>query len=153
VCDGNPQNQPGEYIKYLEQTLDIFERDVPRAYLNVVPVFDVTKIADVNPGLCDLWHSQFCACGTSADPAERAQVRAAAAEMQRLTAALVADPKYHDSPDFTVELQPFLESTEIPRTSDGSPNAAFFAPDCFHFSKLGQELITTGLWNNMVRDP
>jgi phospholipase B1 len=153
MCDDNPQNQPAEYIKYLEQTLDIFERDVPRAYVNVVPVFDVTKIADVNTGLCDLWHNQFCACGTSANPAERAQVRAAAAEMQRLTAALVAERKYHDSIDFTVELQPFLESTQIPLSGDGEPNAAYFAPDCFHWSKLGQELIAKGTWNNMMQPP
>ena len=33
---------------------------------------------------------------------------------------------------------------------DGTPDASFFAPDCFHFSSKGHAAAGQELWNNMV---
>lgn len=33
---------------------------------------------------------------------------------------------------------------------DGKPDRSYFAPDCFHFSRIGHEVGGHYLWNNMV---
>eukprot|EP00040_Diaphanoeca_grandis_P003182 m.24073 g.24073 ORF g.24073 m.24073 type:complete len:402 (-) comp14470_c0_seq1:294-1499(-) len=153
VCNDNERNQPYAYTQYIEEALDILQRDVPRAFVNLVSILDIVELAEVNAGFCSLINRNVCPCGTSEDPEVLARVSRDGREMQLLTAELAAKSKYHSSNDFTVELQPFFTESKVPRGPDGKPDLEFFAPDCFHFSKMGHEAIATGLWNNMLQAP
>ena len=40
----------------------------------------------------------------------------------------------------------------FPEQADGGIDYSYFAADCFHYSKKGQEETAQALWNNMVRE-
>jgi len=153
VCNNNEPNQPQPYADYIEEALDFLLAEMPRVYINLVSILDITQLAEVDQGLCKIINRAVCSCATSSDPEVLARVERDAREMQRLTAIVAAKDKYHQSSDFTVELQPFMIDAKVPRGPDGKPDLNFFAPDCFHFSKIGHEAIATGLWNNMMQAP
>uniref|UniRef100_A0A670HQP5 Phospholipase B1, membrane-associated n=1 Tax=Podarcis muralis TaxID=64176 RepID=A0A670HQP5_PODMU len=65
--------------------------------------------------------------------------------------SLVETGKYDTQEDFTVVLQPFLQSIVLPLLQDGRPDISFFAPDCFHLSQKSHSQLSRALWNNMLQ--
>uniref|UniRef100_A0A1I8GK38 Phospholipase B1, membrane-associated n=1 Tax=Macrostomum lignano TaxID=282301 RepID=A0A1I8GK38_9PLAT len=110
----------------------------------LVNVLDVSQIKELNRGLaCTVLHYFECRCGAFKQPTE--ELRQIVLEYQGNLSALV---KLRD--DFTVVLQPFLEKTVLPKNRCGKPDLAYFAPDCFHLSGLGNARAAQALWNNMI---
>ncbi|KAM5125032.1 phospholipase B1, membrane-associated-like [Mantella aurantiaca] len=63
---------------------------------------------------------------------------------------LINSGRYNTKADFTVVLQPFFRHTKIPRLPNGTPDASYLAPDCFHLSQKAHSQLARMLWNNML---
>ena len=64
-------------------------------------------------------------------------------DVQQDTAKMIDKEGFNDRDDFAVVMQPFMTEMEVPKTSSGTGDKTYFAPDCFHvkispllFSKL-----------------
>lgn len=146
----NPRYYSAEmYIANIKRALDLLHSEVPRAFVNVVNVLDVSQIKELNRGLtCTVLHYFECRCGAFKQPTE--ELHQIVLEYQGNLSALVNSGVYDTRDDFTVVLQPFLEKTVLPRNKCGKPDLAYFAPDCFHLSGLGNARAAQALWNNMI---
>ncbi|KAL5463323.1 hypothetical protein EMCRGX_G032215 [Ephydatia muelleri] len=148
-CENRTQYSPERYVLNIQQTLDILQTKLPRTFVNLVQILDVTKLAPLSSPWCDLVHSVVCRCATTGSAEDR-QVTSEASHMyQAAVQRLIDSGRYDNTDDFTVVLQPFVSGIELPN-KDGEPDKSYFAPDCFHFSTKGHKEMAVGLWNNMM---
>ena len=80
MCNGDPNNEPANYISFIEQAIDKIVANVPRVFINLVSIFDVSRLNEVTYGLCPSLHKQACPCLYQSD-AWAAQIIADATEM------------------------------------------------------------------------
>jgi phospholipase B1 len=149
-CENNNKYSPLNYQNTFRQTLRILRDNLPRLFINVITSIDVTKLYELSGGLCSLLHSYECPCGTSNDANVRKQVSQINDAYNAALQSLVNEAEFNNKDDFSVVVQPFLVDTDIPRSSNGSPNLDYFAPDCFHFSYLSHDAAGIALWNNII---
>jgi len=154
VCDyfdGEPEaNSPATYIEGIRKAIDVFHASVPRVFVNLVEVLDLSILPDLSKGLiCPLLHRFLCK--NVASGKDNAAVKRLVEEYNHQIFNLVASGKYETRDDFTVVIQPFFRNTTYPRQSNGKPDWSFFAPDCFHFSAKGHASAGEALWNNMMQ--
>jgi len=148
--DGQPeQNTPEKFIEGIKKAIDVFHASVPRAFVNLVEVLDLSILPDLSQGIiCPLLHRFLCkhiASGKDND-----KVKSLISDYNTKIADLVGSGKYDTREDFTVVVQPFFRETTYPKQSNGEPDWSFFAPDCFHFSAKGHAAAGEALWNNML---
>lgn len=149
VCTDPANNGPDAVQAGIEAALDYVKANVPRVFVNLVPVVDVTELGAVNSLWCDFLHPWLCECAVGND-AQIGQTRTAAQDMGLRLYTIRDQPKYNNADDFTIVVQPFFSDVTVPTTSDGSADLSYFAPDCFHFSQKGHANSALGLWNNLV---
>ena len=130
VCKGHERNTPSEYARYIEEALDILAT-IPRTFVNLVSIIDVTRLYEVKEGNCVASHAIVCPCGTSPDDATRVETSLAFDDYVRLTHEIASRERFQSRDDFTVVVQPFFEDTQVPLRPDGTPDRSYFAPDCF----------------------
>ncbi|XP_071102024.1 phospholipase B1, membrane-associated-like [Haliotis cracherodii] len=148
-CSDEPDHTPELYASRIEQALQILYDNVPRALVQVVNIFDIGPLTELGGFICSTVHRFDCDCLRTQDGRDKASQLTI--EYQLETERVVSSSKFHNHEDFTVVLQPFLENAEPPRKSDGSLDTAFFAPDCFHFSRMGHQMVAKNLWNTMFQ--
>jgi len=137
-------------IANVAEALDIIRDNIPRAYVNLAEIFDISPVAGLGNGIiCSLVHGAVCSCGHGAD-ADTAALTELSIAYQRAVQALVNSGRYEGKDDFVVVNQPFYRETVPPAASNGGPDLSYFAPDCFHFSEKGQNMAGKGLWNSIV---
>jgi len=146
ACNGNSRNFPANYNNYIKTALDTLRAQMPRTFVNLISIVDVTLLYEVHDGDCDFWHGVVCKCGTSTDSKIRDLVRDYFLQYNELIAK-TAD-SYNNLDDFTVVYQPFFEKTTIP-TVGGKPDRSYFSVDCFHFTEKAHDAGAVALWNNM----
>ena len=151
ACEADDERDfPAPHTKSIEAALDYLQANVPRLFVNVVLVIDVTKLHELDKiGTCKPLHMWLCPCSTSS-PEKRERVRGFAAEYQSMVSQLVLQEKYTNSDNFTAVSQPFFSAIEIPVDDEGKPDRSYFAPDCFHFRTKAHEAAAIALWNNML---
>jgi len=54
---------------------------------------------------------------------------------------------------FTINVQPFSQFQDFPRTRSGQTDTRFFSEDCFHLSQRGHAAAANSIWNNMLELP
>lgn len=142
-------NTPDKYIEGIRKAIDVFHASVPRVFVNLVEVLDLSMLPDLSKGLiCPLLHKFLCnhvALGLS-----NGEVKKLRDSYNQKISDLVSSGKYETRDDFTVVVQPFLRNTSYPKQTNGEPDWSFFAPDCFHFSAKGHAAAGEALWNNML---
>jgi len=153
VCDyfdgEKDANNPDKYIEGITKAINVFHATVPRAFVNLVEVLDLSILPDLSKGLiCPMLHRYLCK--NVAAGKDNAAVKLLIQEYNQKIFSLVSTGKYETRDDFTVVIQPFLRNTTYPRQSNGEPDWSFFAPDCFHFSAKGHASAGEALWNNMM---
>ncbi|XP_060552278.1 phospholipase B1, membrane-associated-like isoform X2 [Ruditapes philippinarum] len=149
ICNNYNIHQPSSYLAKVEEALDILHQNIPKAFINLVQIFDITPLARVSQGFfCNLITQSVCGCAKNVN--NNAMLQGASHEYQAGLQRLVDSGKYDTRDDFTVVLQPFFEDTEPVRDHSGGYDLAYFAPDCFHFSDLGANAAGKSLWNNMI---
>ena len=134
-CKDLNLHSPESYIKYIEQALELIQKELPKTFVNLVMVFNVTQVRLLNLKLtCTVIHRVVCPCAafkTSDDP----YLPNIILEYQDFIEKLVDSGKYETKDDFTVVVQPFMKDLILPKIPDGiEPDLSYFAPDCFHFS-------------------
>jgi len=148
-CFDPVSNSVANVTAQLEAALDWIVANIPRVFINLVPMIDITKINQLNSSLCQALHFFQCPCGSSIDPNVRANTSAYAQQLACSFIALSLNPKYTGSNNFTVVAQPFLNNTLIPTLSNGKPDYSYFCPDCFHLSTKGQQALAIALFNSI----
>lgn len=143
-------NTPDNYIQGIRKAIDVFHATVPRVFVNLVEVLDLSILPDLSKGIiCPMLHRFLCK--NVASGKDNASVKLLIQEYNQKIFDLVAHGKYETRDDFTVVIQPFLRNTTYPKQKNGEPDWSFFAPDCFHFSAKGHASAGEALWNNMMQ--
>jgi len=146
---------PDQYVHNIKEALDMLHAELPKTFVNLVVVLDVSQVKGLAKGLfCTTLHRRFCACGAFPEtPQAEREMAIRVKQYQSGTEALAKSGAYDTSDDFTVVVQPFLRDMAIPLTDKGEYDLSYFAPDCFHFSKKAQTEAAVALWNNMLQAP
>lgn len=150
-CIDDETYSPANYVNHVKQALDILHANVPRAFVNVVPVLNIVVLKELNENfVCTALHLYLCRCAAFPNGEEEEKMRQGILAYQQQLTDLVTSGVY-EKEDFAVVIQPFFTDTQLPRTEDGKPDMRYFAPDCFHLSRDGHQAAATALWNNMLQ--
>ncbi|XP_075125593.1 phospholipase B1, membrane-associated [Leptodactylus fuscus] len=141
------------HIKHLERALDLFYKEIPRVFINLVQIMEVEGLRTVNAETfgCSILKPNACPCFINPPEGspELNEIKKFNRDLQVHVAALAE--KYTEREDFAAVAQPFFTNTVVPVDGDGNPDLDFFAVDCFHFSERGHAEMAIALWNNMIQ--
>ena len=129
-CDNLKKYSPNAYIGNIEKGLDLLEKSLPKTFVNLVTIFDISQMIFTNKSLtCTMLHDYLCPC-VSID--QENVLLEFIDKYQNLTEQLVNSGKYDTKDDFTVVIQPMFKDFVIPKLPNGETDVSYFAPDCFH---------------------
>ncbi|KAK2170678.1 hypothetical protein LSH36_1g12015 [Paralvinella palmiformis] len=142
----DPNHTPEVYRQKIEEALDILHTKLPKTFVNLVPMFDITPLNNFTDPLCTLSHWLFCDC-----------VVVNATEMKPLQLgyynelkSLIDSGKYETKDDFTVVIQPMFVDSDLPVDPEtGEYIRTFLSPDCFHPGRGAHQSFALTLWNTM----
>ena len=139
VCN-RPDFQALTETSNVAEALDILYHHLPRAFVNLMPITDVSLLFDLKnlPLFCHFIRKWLCPClfsplqsGRFDKEKTQAWLDTDAEGLDRL----VASGRYDTKDDFTVVIQPTLIQGSLPQLRNGNIDLNFLAPDCFHFSQ------------------
>ena len=129
---------PDAYAGFLRIALDQLYAEVPRVFVNLISVVNVSMIRDFDrPITCDAVQTFTCRCGAFPRGNETETIDEFVRAYHNLTEALAASERYQGRDDFAVVWQPFLKDFHIPKLPNGRGDLSYMAPDCFHLSVKG----------------
>lgn len=156
---GGEMFSPDAYRDGIKAALDLLHRHVPRAFVNLQAMLDISMVPDLtHPGqeeLCDQLHRAECPCAVeerenNGTGTFNLTLRERQLEYFDKINELVTSGVYDNRSDFTVILQPHLRDYTVPQYANGSYVMDFIAPDCFHPSVLAHQTFAYMLWNLML---
>ncbi|XP_069708716.1 phospholipase B1, membrane-associated [Phaenicophaeus curvirostris] len=143
-----------KYVKHLQNTLDIFYEELPRVFVNMVEILEISGLRQIAASSleCALAAKDVCPCflNPEENSSELQEIKRVNRDFQAETLQLLNSGRYEKREDFAVVMQPFFRNTLLPLDSNGKPDLSFFAADCFHFSARGYAEMAVALWNNML---
>ncbi|EGT48023.1 hypothetical protein CAEBREN_32628 [Caenorhabditis brenneri] len=133
--------------------IQILKDNLPRTIVSMTGMFDMRMLRQIDHDkyFCDGLHVFECPCEkkssfTNDDVSQACHLYMDA--QQEIQDSGIFDT----TDDFTFVLQPFFNDIVTPPLKpDGEVNLDWFAPDCFHFSRLGHANVAKHLWNNIVQ--
>ncbi|XP_044737510.1 phospholipase B1, membrane-associated-like [Chrysoperla carnea] len=153
----NPEGAtPNQHARKLMVALDYLQAQLPRTFVNLIPVLDVSVSVRVKRSpMCRFLHTLFCSCFHQlGNVDEMSVITTLTREYQRAEELLIGSGRYDKKDDFTVVIQPFIKSFNAPldpqRQYDQVIDNSFITYDCFHFSQKGHALGANLLWNNIL---
>ncbi|KAM6432625.1 phospholipase B1, membrane-associated [Rhynochetos jubatus] len=143
-----------KYVKHLQDTLDIFYEELPRVFVNMVEILEISGLRQIAASSlgCALTIKKLCPCflNPEENSSELQEIKRVNRDFQAEVLQLINSGRYEEREDFAVVMQPFFRNTFLPVDSNGKPDLSFFAADCFHFSVRGYGEMAMALWNNML---
>nr|KAF6430057.1 phospholipase B1 [Molossus molossus] len=153
-CENPEAHSAGEYVRHIEQALDILYKELPRAFVNVVEVMELTGLHQGQGGKCErpLAAQSNCTCfrHSQEDSPEMQELKKVNWNFQSGVSRFSFQHQYLQREDFAVVVQPFFQNTLVPLNVRGGADLTFFSEDCFHFSERGHAEMAIALWNNML---
>ncbi|XP_066403968.1 phospholipase B1, membrane-associated [Molothrus aeneus] len=156
-CKDPDHYSAGNYIKRIQETLDILHKEVPKALVSLVDVADITVLRQlfVDPSVqCPTYLADYlCSCVlTGEENSENfTMVRDAIKAYQLGIQRLIESGRYDTHENFTVVIQPFLQNLKVPLDQKEKPDVSYFSPDCFHPSQKGHSQLARALWNAVLQ--
>ncbi|XP_065535529.1 phospholipase B1, membrane-associated isoform X2 [Lathamus discolor] len=143
-----------KYVKHLQDTLDIFYEELPRVFVNMVEMLEISGLRQIaaSSSTCALITKNICPCvlNPEENSSELQEIKRVNRDFQAEALQLVNSGRYEEREDFAVVMQPFFRNTLLPLDGDSKPDMSFFAADCLHFSGRGYAEMAIALWNNML---
>ncbi|XP_075811398.1 phospholipase B1, membrane-associated isoform X3 [Microtus pennsylvanicus] len=151
-CENSENQLVDEYVKHIQQALDILYQELPRVFINVVEVMELAGLYQGEGGKCAMPLAvQNCSCFERIhNPTAMQELKKVNWNFQSGISGLSYWPQYMQREDFAVVVQPFFRQTLIPLTEQGDMDLTVFSEDCFHFSERGHAEMAIALWNNML---
>ncbi|KFQ86329.1 Phospholipase B1, membrane-associated, partial [Phoenicopterus ruber ruber] len=154
-CSDKETYSVQKYVKHLQNTLDIFYEELPRVFVNMVEILDISGLRQIaaSSSECALTTKYVCPCfiNPEENSSELQEIKRVNRDFQAEALQLINSGRYEEREDFAVVMQPFLRNTLLPLDSNHKPDLSFFAADCFHFSARGYAEMAIALWNNMLQ--
>ncbi|XP_071961855.1 phospholipase B1, membrane-associated-like [Antedon mediterranea] len=134
------------YVTNIAKAIERLKEKVPRAYVNVIQIFDVSILrqVDANDQYCESIRPNTCPCIVKKEDAE--VVSQLSQQYQEKLAEAIDDGNY-DSDTFSVQLQ--RQNDLVTSLSDETPDVTLLSGDCTHLSRKGHERSAATLWNNL----
>ncbi|KAH0505598.1 Phospholipase B1, membrane-associated [Microtus ochrogaster] len=151
-CENSENQLVDDYIKHIQQALDILYKELPRVFINVVEVMELAGLYQGEGGKCAMPLAvQNCSCFERIhNPKAMQELKKVNWNFQSGISGLSYWPQYMQREDFAAVVQPFFRQTLIPLTEQGDMDLTVFSEDCFHFSERGHAEMAIALWNNML---
>ncbi|XP_074144393.1 phospholipase B1, membrane-associated isoform X2 [Sminthopsis crassicaudata] len=151
-CQNPEAHSVKNYVQSLHQTLDIFYKELPRTFINIVEIMELVGLRQIQGEECKVTTQSICPCfGHSLDNSpELQEMKNINRLFQSGSSMITYNHRYMEREDFAVVVQPFFQSTVVPMDGKGKPDLSFFSVDCFHFSERGHAEMAISLWNNML---
>ncbi|XP_070285022.1 phospholipase B1, membrane-associated [Myotis yumanensis] len=153
-CENPEAHSAREYVRHIQQALDILYEELPRAFVNVVEVMELSSLHQGQGGKCDmpLAAQSNCTCFRrfQENSPEMQELKKVNWNFQSGVSRFSYWHQYLQREDFTVVVQPFFQNTLVPLNERGGADLTFFSEDCFHFSERGHAEMAIALWNNML---
>ncbi|XP_006504111.1 phospholipase B1, membrane-associated isoform X2 [Mus musculus] len=155
-CSNSTRFSPQNFIDNIKNALDILHAEVPRAFVNMAMVMEITPLRELfnEPTVSCPRNilSRLCPCvlGLGDNSEELSSLVQRNRDYQKKTEELINSGRYDTRDNFTVVVQPLFENVSMPRTPEGVPDKSFFAPDCFHFNAKTHARSAIALWKNML---
>jgi phospholipase B1 len=143
---------PDEFEKHLSAVLEGIRTNIPRVFVNVVEMFNLSQVYDLSlktPRCADIHRDLFIECDCIFGPEatkNRILVDTYVQEYNARSRGLAAYYQALGDPQFTVVAQPFASNTAL----KDQPPEILSTLDCFHPSLIAHEALATALWNNML---
>ena len=147
-------SSPEDYEKYFRTVLTQLRQRVPRLFVNVISLFNVSLVYDVSKrsSRCETIHRDFeveCGCafedGAKGD-ARRRKMNDLAVTYNRILDNVTREFMANASDDFAVVIQPALRDGR----AEDFPVDFLSTLDCFHPSMAAHEAMAKVVWNNML---
>ncbi|ELK27359.1 Phospholipase B1, membrane-associated [Myotis davidii] len=145
-CENPEVHSAREYVRHIQQALDILY-ELPRAFVNVVEVMELSSLHQGQGGKCDM---PLAAQRVQENSPEMQELKKVNWNFQSGVSRFSYWQQYLQREDFTVVVQPFFQNTLVPLNERGGADLTFFSEDCFHFSERGHAEMAIALWNNML---
>ncbi|XP_066122900.1 phospholipase B1, membrane-associated [Saccopteryx bilineata] len=153
-CENPEDHSAMEYVQHVQQALDILYEELPRAFVNVVQVMELTVLHQGHDGKCNTLQAAQSSCTcllhSQENSLEMQKLKEVNWNFQSGVSRFSYWHQYLQREDFTVVVQPFFQNTLVPLNERGGADLTFFSEDCFHFSERGHAEMAIALWNNML---
>lgn len=117
-CENPEAHLAGEYVQHIQQALDILYEELPRAFINMVVVMELTSLYQGQGGKCSmpLAAGNNCTCLTSSREnfLEIQELKKVNWNFQSDISRFSYWRQYLQREDFTVVVQPFFQNTFVP---------------------------------------
>ncbi|XP_068085076.1 phospholipase B1, membrane-associated-like isoform X1 [Anabrus simplex] len=151
-CYNKERSTAEKHKRRLQLALDYLHENLPRTFVNLIPVLDVSVSVRLKRSImCRILHTFFCQCfHFGRDTDKMATITQLVREYQKAEEELVSSGRYDTREDFTVVIQPFIKFFNAPLKKSEQLkeviDISYITYDCFHFSQKGHALEGMVLW-------
>lgn len=141
--------------KNLYKTLKILKDNIPRVFVNIVPVPNIentVRLMNKLPPFCEYIQKVYCHCilSDSFNAQKLRNISKIIESVQKIDQEIPALPEFQTE-DFAVMPQTFTVNLALRNLTNGDTDLRYFSGDCFHFSQYGHAALANMVWNNLLQ--